>query len=424
MRPRVLITITATLLWAGTATAQPPPATSLNTCQSTVRTAARTYLTNYTNAVGTCLQAVAGKVVKADLPLTAAVASTCVTQFRKLSDSRALGKSLSEKLALAVGKKCTPGMLNVTHGEADVSDSFGGSITVPPSQRLQYDNLNTWCTQFGGDGSLNTPAELTACIAASHACAAQQAIVTQYPRALEWLAAIRALMVTLTPPASDPTRISDAVSGLDAVVAAIDGPDGNGQPNIRCGAGGLPATGETTSYGPGSDGAVQAGAPLSYRDNGDGTITDNTTGLMWEKKSDDGSIHDKDNFYSWGITSPPYTMNGTMVTTFLDTLNDVAGGGASCFADHCDWRIPNIKELHSLADFSTSNPALNAVFNTSCAPTCTVLTCSCVAADFYWSSTSVALLPNSAWVFYSLNGTVLNGTKSSSLYVRAVRGGS
>ena len=43
----------------------------------------------------------------------------------------------------------------------------------------------------------------------------------------------------------------------------------------------------------------EAGAPLRYQDNSDGTITDLNTGLMWEKKSDDGSLHDKDDLYSW-----------------------------------------------------------------------------------------------------------------------------
>src|SRR5437899_1127498 len=45
----------------------------------------------------------------------------------------------------------------------------------------------------------------------------------------------------------------------------------------------FPATGQTTSFHAGDDGATQAGAPLSYTDNGDGTITDENTGLMWEK---------------------------------------------------------------------------------------------------------------------------------------------
>src|SRR5262245_50839454 len=41
-------------------------------------------------------------------------------------------------------------------------------------------------------------------------------------------------------------------------------------------------TGQTTAFGTGSDGDLQKGAGQSFTDNGDGTITDNTTGLMWE----------------------------------------------------------------------------------------------------------------------------------------------
>lgn len=59
----------------------------------------------------------------------------------------------------------------------------------------------------------------------------------------------------------------------------------------------FPATGQTRSFlarktGDSTsdpvpvpdDGAVRAGAPMSFQDNGDGTITDLNTGLMWEKK--------------------------------------------------------------------------------------------------------------------------------------------
>ncbi len=61
----------------------------------------------------------------------------------------------------------------------------------------------------------------------------------------------------------------------------------------------FPATGQTTSYRSGDDGAIQAGATLNYQDNGNGTITDRNTRLVWEKKSDDDSIHDMDNAYTW-----------------------------------------------------------------------------------------------------------------------------
>ena len=59
----------------------------------------------------------------------------------------------------------------------------------------------------------------------------------------------------------------------------------------------------TDSYiacaGTGQDGELQKGLARAYIDNGDGTITDTQTGLMWEKLRDDGSIHDKDNSYTW-----------------------------------------------------------------------------------------------------------------------------
>ena len=71
----------------------------------------------------------------------------------------------------------------------------------------------------------------------------------------------------------------------------------------------FPATGQMTCWdrlgsvipcaGTGQDGDLRKGAPLSYTDNGDGTITDNNTGLMWEKLSHDGSIHDVNNTDTW-----------------------------------------------------------------------------------------------------------------------------
>jgi hypothetical protein len=178
-------------------------------------------------------------------------------------------------------------------------------------------------------------------------------------------------------------------------------------------------TGQTTSYGTGSDGAVLKGATRSYTDNGDGTITDNATGLMWEKKDRAGGIHYFGTTYTWGMESPPYTMNGTMVTEFLAPLN--AGAG---FAGHCDWRIPNLNELQSIANYQNWPPAVDAAFNTGCAASCTVLTCSCTSLDNYWSSTTSAFYPTSAWYVYFTFGAPYFGSKTSGNYVRAVRGGS
>jgi len=184
-------------------------------------------------------------------------------------------------------------------------------------------------------------------------------------------------------------------------------------------------TGQTTSYGTGSDGDLQKGVAQNYVDNGDGTITDTNTGLVWEKKSDDGTIHDKDNTYSWGQGVSPYSMNGTVVTTFLAVLNTGSG-----FAGHTDWRLPNRRELESIVNLENVTPAVSAEFNTNCGVNssgnagCTVTTCSCTVSDYHWSSSTDALSPPSAWVVYFGDGNIATPSKTNSYYVRAVRGGS
>jgi len=217
------------------------------------------------------------------------------------------------------------------------------------------------------------------------------------------------------------TTTGDAVpmeAMADIIVADVVGAlEGNLPPVL----GAFPATGQTTSYGPDSDGNIQAGATLDYQDNGDGTITDLNTGLMWEKKSNDGGIHDKDNEYTWGMTSSPYTMNGTIVTSFLAGLN--AGAG---FAGHTDWRIPNVKELQSIVNYQVPypGPVVSYEFNNNCTSGCSVLTCSCTVSSYYWSSTTNETYPYYAWYVNFTHGTVGNHFKDDDDYVRAVRGGS
>ena len=158
--------------------------------------------------------------------------------------------------------------------------------------------------------------------------------------------------------------------------------------------------------GSGQDGELQAGVGSNYADHGDGTITDRATGLTWEKLSDDGSIHDKDNVYTW--------TNAFNKVTNLNTL---------VFAGNSDWRLPNQDELQSLVKRANTDPAVDAVFNTDCAANCSVTTCSCTQSLSYWSSTSLAASPNFAWLVEFFFGVGNLDVKSGNGYVRAVRGG-
>ncbi len=189
----------------------------------------------------------------------------------------------------------------------------------------------------------------------------------------------------------------------------------------------FPASGQTAAYpadkndsidgavGVADDGTVRAGATLAYVDNGDGTVTDLNTGLTWEKKSDDGGLHDRDDTYLWSGNGEEET-----VWDWLDDLN------ASAFAGRSDWRIPNVKELTTIIDYGQNGPALDPSFDAGCETGCTVLTCSCTAVSnaSYWSSTTKIGATSNAWTVTATTGRVQFVDKATGQRVRAVRGGS
>jgi len=101
-----------------------------------------------------------------------------------------------------------------------------------------------------------------------------------------------------------------------------------------------PKTGQTTSYAAGDDGALQKGTAWPdprFVDNGNGTITDKLTGLMWEAEPDTGT-------YTWA----------NAFDVRIAALNTNADSG-SPLGGHTDWRLPNYRELLSLYNFGTDD---------------------------------------------------------------------
>jgi hypothetical protein len=165
-----------------------------------------------------------------------------------------------------------------------------------------------------------------------------------------------------------------------------------------------------TCAGTGQDGDFRRGEPRAYLDNGNGTINDKRTAIMWEKLSNDGSIHDKDNVYDWDDAFAK-----------IDQLN------ADSFAGFNDWRLPNESELETIINRGALFPAVSSVFNTACPVGCTVLTCSCTLSpidEITWSSTTYVQTPSSAWLVNFYDGTAYTDAKSTPHHVRAVRNGS
>jgi hypothetical protein len=173
----------------------------------------------------------------------------------------------------------------------------------------------------------------------------------------------------------------------------------------RVSSAGLPDTGQTkcfdssgveipcdSGFCPDQDGLHATGCPFENRfvDNGDGTVTDNCTGLMWQKDSADvngnGQSTDEDNL-TW-----------CDALTYCENLR---------LAGHDDWRLPNVRELQSIVDYGRFGPSIDPVFGAFSA--------------WYWSSTSHPNDPDYALIVDFGVGYVLRNDRDVVHHVRAVR---
>ncbi len=137
----------------------------------------------------------------------------------------------------------------------------------------------------------------------------------------------------------------------------------------------------------------------------DGVVIDSKTGLMWKQCTEGMRYNekkercdDKPNVYTWqGFLEYTQQLN-------LGRIGDNRG--------YDDWRVPNIKELESIVEYSCISPAINLdIFsNTSTVP--------------FWSSSTVFFSPFKAWTIQFNSGTVAVNHKTefnARAYGRLVR---
>jgi hypothetical protein len=133
---------------------------------------------------------------------------------------------------------------------------------------------------------------------------------------------------------------------------------------------------------------VAAGAPnpMAYTDNGDGTVTDTVTGLMWQQ------------------AVAPGTFTQPQAVAFCPTLN---------LGNHNDWRLPTIIELSSLVDLGRRRPSINVTY----------FPAPYVGPFNFWSATPMAGSPSFAWLVGFSDGSATSAFQGAaySFNVRCVR---
>jgi len=131
------------------------------------------------------------------------------------------------------------------------------------------------------------------------------------------------------------------------------------------------------------------------RDDVNGIVTDNASGLMWQDNADVANINRKKSWLS--------------ANTYCETTIDNYG-------NYTDWRLSSIEELTTIINKGTHDPAVfdngnfQAFSNVAFAP-----------SDAYWG-TARAPETSNAWIMYSDDGYDSFKNKSNSAYVRCVRG--
>jgi hypothetical protein len=208
------------------------------------------------------------------------------------------------------------------------------------------------------------------------------------------------------------------VGGLTAVVWA------GGEPQ-------LPRTGQTKSYGPRDDGALQAGTawprprfvPTVNRadDTGIGAGGIAGNGICDGAEPCNGAVLDRLSGLTWLQNAGCLGERGW--DDALASANQLASGqcGLTDGSAPGDWRLPSVNELWSLADFACANPALSDRQGTGCFAAdpnpvfSNVTACGGAAAvclPEYWSSTVHAGRPWLAWLMYSFDGGLGYGTRT------------
>lgn len=148
-------------------------------------------------------------------------------------------------------------------------------------------------------------------------------------------------------------------------------------------------------------------------------VRDNQTGLIWEVKTDDGGLRDKDNTYTWFDPDPlvnggePGVQNGGVcVESNCDTTGyvEAVNGGGLCGSRQ--WRMPTKQDLMSIYDRSVRINSSEVSIDTDYFPNS--------GQNRFWSGSTIAGAPQSAWNVKLDNSFDIHVFKAQTHRVRVV----
>lgn len=309
-------------------------------------------------------------------------------------------------------------VVNLTGKASDPENDTLFYSWVYPSKKiasLTLLNANTLTPSFVAP-DINQPVQVQLAFTAfdtKQAKATDRVIITIKPK------------IIIPPPVENVTKINDTgvtscgdyarghsgISNNDVVCQLLTDSNGDPVPSGQDGVSGRDITAPSDEDGRKGFSFTKidsAGTALASSATQWSCVKDNVTGLIWELKTDDGGLHDKDDSFVW-YESDPRLGNGGLpgyekasdydVSRSDQTCSGFSSGNSSTYCNtkafvtrvnlvgYCganNWRLPTREELNSLVDYETS-PRIDSNYFPL------------VQNNYYWTSVPYAYLNKHVW---------------------------